>query len=95
MHKTRSLPHHTAVNNVPCTTNNQQIGTLKIHISEIFKYTAEIKITQKTQRELIFASKCSLTGYKSRAFLPTIDIVVILLSTIGHPQARAINPQGS
>jgi hypothetical protein len=94
MHKTRSMLQHKEVNNVPCTTNNQQTGTLKIHISEIIKYTTEINITQKTQRALIFASKHSPTGCRPRTFLPTIDIVVHLLSTTGHPRARAMNPQG-
>jgi hypothetical protein len=91
MHKSRSLLQHKAVNNVPCTTNNQQTCTLKIHISEIIKYTTEINITQ---RETIFAIKRSPIGYIPRAFLPTIDIIVLLLSTIGHPRAMAMNAQG-
>jgi hypothetical protein len=68
-----------------CTKNNQQTDTLKIHILEIIKYIAEINIRQKTQRALIFASKCSPTGCRPRTFLPAIDIVVLLLSTTGHP----------
>jgi hypothetical protein len=66
----------------------------KIHISEIIKYTTELNIINKTQRALIFASKHPPTGCRPRTFLPTIDIVVLLLSTTGHPRARDMNPQG-
>ena len=79
---------------MPCTKNSQQIGTLQIHISKIIKYTAKINITQKTQRALIFASKRSPNGCIPRTFVPTIDTVVHLLSTTGHPLARPMNPQG-
>jgi hypothetical protein len=75
-----------------CTKNSHQTGTLKIHISEIIKYTTKINITQKTQRALILASKFSPTGCRPRMFLPTIDIVVLLLSTRGHPRSMAMNP---
>jgi hypothetical protein len=66
---------------------------IRMHILEIIKYTMEY-IKQKTWRALIFASKCSPTGYRPRTFLPTIVVVVHLLSTAGHPQAKAMNPQG-
>jgi hypothetical protein len=94
MHKTRSILHHKAVNNVPCRINKQQIDTLKIQISYIIKYIMERNITQKTQRALIFASKHSPIGSITRMFLPTIDIVILLLSIASHPRARAMNPQG-
>jgi hypothetical protein len=97
MHTTciRQDPCHNIkeINNVPCTTNNQTDRHIRIHISEIIKYTVEY-IKQKTQRALIFASKRSPTGCRPRTFLPTIDVVVHLLSTTGHPRARAMNPQG-
>jgi hypothetical protein len=79
---------------VPCTTNSQQIDTLKIHISEIIKYTTEINITHKTHIELIFASKRSPTRCRPRKFLQTIDIVIVLISILGHPRAMAMNPKG-
>jgi hypothetical protein len=94
MHKTRSILHHKEVNNVSCTINKQQIDKLKIHISYIIKYITERNITQKTQRALIFASKHSPIGSRPRMFLPTIGIVILLLSIAGHPRARAMNPQG-
>jgi hypothetical protein len=31
------------INNVPCTTNNRQTGTLKIHISEIINIDLKIE----------------------------------------------------
>ena len=71
---------------MPCKKNSQQTGTLKIHISEIIKYTTKINITQKTQRALILASKFSPTGCRPRMFLPTIENVVHLLSTTCQPK---------
>jgi hypothetical protein len=64
--------------------NNQHIGTFKIHISEIIKYTMEKHYTEKPETTDL-SSKHSPIGCRQRNFLPTIDIVVHLLSTVGHP----------
>jgi hypothetical protein len=77
-----------------CTKNNKQTCTLKIDISEIIKYTTELNIIQKTQRALIFEIKLTSTSWRPRMFFPTIDVVVILLSKIGHPRAKDMTPQG-
>jgi hypothetical protein len=58
------------------------------------KYTMEYTLYKKTQESTYLSSKHSPTGCRPRTFLPTIDIVVHLLSTTGHPRARAMNPQG-
>jgi hypothetical protein len=94
MHKKISMPQHKI--DKQCSMHNKYPTDMhiRIHISKIIKYTAEINITQKIQRALIFASKHSPTGCRPRMFLPTIDTNVHLLSTIGHPRARAMNPQG-
>jgi hypothetical protein len=54
------------------------------------KYTLYIK----THRELIYSSKHLQTSCRPRMFLPTIDIFFHLVSTIGHPQDKAMNSQG-
>jgi hypothetical protein len=92
MHKTRSMPQDKIDKHHAMHKKKREDMHIRLHISKIIKYTMEY-IKQKTQRALIFASKCSPTRCIPRKFLPTIDDVH-LLSTKSHPQDRAMNPQG-